>query len=39
MSKPTFPRNDQFDRWLDIIGASVKARRSTLPKDTPVYRI
>jgi hypothetical protein len=40
MSKSTFPRDPQLlARWIEIVGASAPARRSTLPKDRPVYRI
>lgn len=39
MSKTTSTRNPQFDRWLEIAGVSVKARRSTLPEGAPLYRI
>jgi hypothetical protein len=39
MSKTTFTRNPELARWMEVVGASVEARRSTLPAGQPVYRI
>ena len=39
MTKKTFTRSKEFTRWLEIVGASGTDRRSSLPKDKPVYRI
>lgn len=39
MSKTTFTRNPELARWMEIVGATVEARRCTLPEDQPVYRI
>ena len=39
MSEKTFTRSPEFTRWLEIVGATGTDRRSSLPKDKPVYRI
>jgi hypothetical protein len=39
MPKTTVTRSPELARWLEIVGATTPARRSTLPENQPVYRI
>jgi len=39
MSESTFTRSPEFARWIQMVGASARSRRSSLPEDKPVYRI